>query len=127
MNLLATIMMHVTTFADEVRKELGNGVSFNDAKVIMRSLKNHLVVVAQEFDALGPDKKEAVLSGIETFYDLVVVPYDIPWVPEWIEKPMETSVRGSIRPIFGPLIDEVVDFAHVIAKVDVNPWKKVTA
>lgn len=118
--VLEVVHAEVLAFVEEVKAQLADGVSFSDAKPLLHDLKTRCINVAQAIEAAGPDKKEAVLLGLETAFDLLIVPYDIPYVPEWAEKILEGSARASIRPIFGPTIDGVVSALKWIASTGLN-------
>jgi len=122
--LLEAIANETLAFVEDVKKQIADGVSFSDALPLFDKLQNRLMAVAQKFDVVGPNKKDAVLAGLENFFDLVVVPYDIPWVPAWAETVIESTARAKIRPVFGPLIDKAVSFAKYLETLLVNPWRK---
>ena len=46
----------------------------------------------------NPALKEAAISYLESAWDTVVVPYDIPYVPDDLERDLENFGRSKIRP-----------------------------
>lgn len=55
---------------------------------------------------LGADKKAAVLAAVGVFYDNVIAPLDIPYVPELLEK---RFVDPALRSLFLRLAEGLID------------------
>lgn len=51
-------------------------------------------------------EKHTVLAAFERFYDTVIAPIDIPFIPDWIESTyVDTNVRNLLRDQAGALFD----------------------
>ncbi|SFH97326.1 hypothetical protein [Planctomicrobium piriforme] len=78
-----------------------------------------LVGVAQKLPHTGPEKKQIVLLALEQFIDAVIVPYDLPYVPNFIEPAVDGAIKKSLLSLASTLIDRAVES---FKQVDWSVW-----
>lgn len=107
--LYDSIKTEVTAYIVEAKAAISDGISFSNVWPLISAATMRLTRIAQATGATGPEKKEAVLAALETFYAEVVKPLDLPGVPNlFVEPIVDNAIGALIRPMFSPLIDRVV-------------------
>ncbi len=109
-----------STLYDLLKQEIDRIVTmFEDAKAdshvtleeiwtLTTEVISSLVKVAEEWGGAGTDKKQAVLDGISLFYDEVIAPIDIKWVPNLVEPAVDRVVKSLFMQVVDGVIDGVV-------------------
>lgn len=85
-------------------------VSAMEVWELLTTTSASLMRVAETFATYdGAAKKAAVLRGVESFYDQVVVPLDIPHVPEFVENRfVDPALKGFLLKLVSGTIDSLV-------------------
>jgi hypothetical protein len=107
--LYQTIETEWNAYLAELVASQSDGFQFSDVPSLLASGAIRGTRIMQATGASGPEKKEAVLMCLETMYDRIILPIDLPFIPNYIIEPMvDKALKAAIRPGFGPLIDRVV-------------------
>lgn len=104
MSLYETIKTEVQGYIADVKAAGSDGYTFADIIPLVSAATMRFTRIAQAAGGTGAEKKEAVLAGLESFYDAVILPIDLPG-PDFVVDP---ALRSLIRVVLGPLIDRVV-------------------
>lgn len=96
---------------------VGDGLSWGDGWALVGQATRAVIKVAEAVDASGHDKKELALYCIDQFYEEVIVPIDIPYVPNWLEN-------SVVDPAIGALVHELAEraIAQIIREWNTDGW-----
>ena len=84
-------------------------LSFTDIIALLGTATGELVSIAEAFyDGSGDAKKAAVMAAIDTFYEEVIEPIDIPAIPNFIEPIADKAVKQLLLVVADGLVDAVV-------------------
>jgi len=84
-------------------------LSFTEIIALLGTAIGELVSIAEAFyDGSGDAKKAAVMAAIDTFYEEVIKPIDIPVIPNFIEPIADKAVKQLLLVVADGLVDAVV-------------------
>ncbi len=88
-----------------------SGLKYNEAWKIFQDAISKLVVLAEETltELSGPEKKAQVLQNLNDFYDRVIGPIDLPYVPNLIEPYLDKFIKKSFLALADGAIDSLVE------------------
>ncbi len=98
-------------FADIKNKLAGfDSLSIPDTWNIFNTALSQIVLTIETYlkDLIGPEKKALALAYLERFFDEVLVPIDIPWVPAWLEKILDPLIKKLFLQLASGAIDALV-------------------
>lgn len=61
---------------------------------------------------------EAIIATVEEFYDRVVAPIDLPYLPNLVEPRIDAAIRAQIRPLLLAAYKRLVGEKHQPTEVD---------
>lgn len=67
-----------------------------------------LVPYVEKFNLAGDDKKKLVLDTLSKFYDEVIAPLDIPYVPNFLEPLVDTGLKSLLLELADGAVDALV-------------------
>ncbi len=84
--------------------------SFGDVLLLVGKASASFIQLVERFTELesGASKKEAVLAGLDAFYDEVIAPMDLKAVPNLIEPILDTAIKQLILTVSSAGIDTIV-------------------
>lgn len=92
---------------DSFKAKAADGkISFAEGWQLLQEFTAGAVYIVDELTVAGADKKAMVLSLAQQFYDNVIAPIDIPFVPNILMEPALDRLLGSlIQPMLGAMIE----------------------
>ena len=106
MSLAEELAAKLGALVADAQARLKDGVQAEDVFRTLADAVSLGVRVAQDFaDVPGAEKRQAVTESVLAFYDAVIQPLDIPWVPDMIADPL---LRSVVEPLIGALIESLV-------------------
>jgi hypothetical protein len=99
----------VTLFEDA---KADSDVTLSEVWNLVTEVISSLVKVAEEFGGDGDNKKAAVLAALELFYDEVIAPLDIPYVPNIVEPVVDRAAKRIFLQIADGVIDAIVSLLN---------------
>ncbi len=87
-----------------------SGLKLHDAWKIFNDAINQLVVLAEQtlIELSGPEKKAEVLAALALFYDRVIGPIDLPYIPNVIEPLLDSTAKAIMLDLADKTIDSTV-------------------
>ena len=84
-------------------------LSFTEIIALLGTAIGELVSIAEAFyDGSGEAKKAAVMAAINTFYDEVIEPIDIPAIPNFVEPIADKAVKQLLLVVADGVVDAIV-------------------
>ena len=83
--------------------------SWSSAWSLMIEFIGKAIGIAKELRGLtGDELKEKVIEAAEKFYEEVIVPIDIPGVPNIIEPLVDKAIGKALRPLIAGAVDGIL-------------------
>lgn len=99
------IQVQISAISDEIALAKADGsFSFTDGLAVATHGAGRFMGLAAGLGDMEDDVEEAILSGVEQLFDRVIVPLNLPWIPEFAERIVEGGVRDQIRPQLKPML-----------------------
>ena len=100
----------IDTIIKFAKERLSQFFSFGDLFTNLDDAIRELILLVEQFSVDGADKKKLVLDAVLKFYDNVLAPIDLPYIPNIGVEPMiDAALRRVIEKYAGNLIDRIVD------------------
>ena len=100
----------ITTVIASYKEANADGkLTFTDIVALLGTATSELVGIAEAFyDGSGEAKKAAVMAALNTFYDEVIEPIDIPAIPNFIEPITDKVIKQILLVVADGLVDAIV-------------------
>lgn len=110
MNLSELISQQLTEFGNDITAAKADGtLEWSEGKTIATRAIGRCLGVVTALGDTGEEVEKTVTDAVVGFFDNVIVPLDIPWVPEFVEKMIESSVRNEIPGMVKNLMGGVIE------------------
>lgn len=110
MDLKEAIATQLTEFANDITAAKADGkLEWSEGKTIATRAIGRCLGVVTGLGDTGSEVEKTVTDAALGFFDTVIVPLDIPWVPEFAERMIEGSVRNEIPGMVKNLLGGVIE------------------
>lgn len=114
---MSTLLDDVTSVVEKIKEKYADLIkdgklSLADAWTLFQVATEEFARLAESFNVDGVQKKEMVLAALDKFYDEVLEPLNIPYVPDRVIEPM---VDKFLKKVFLQLAGSAIDF--IVAKI----------
>lgn len=112
MDLYDSVKFSLQDMVARFQAARGDGtITIAEGVQLLTHAVGHLVRVVESLGGTGAQKKDAVVRAAQRFYDEVLAPLDLPFVPNLLERTVVDPLIGRAVPVVvGGLIDGIVDF-----------------
>ena len=94
----------------EAKALIADGLSWGEAWILVRRATETIVAIVDVVQAAGDQKKALALLCVDKFYDQVIAPIDIPYVPNWLEtRFVDPAIGKAVHEFAEIAIDRIVD------------------
>ena len=91
---------------DSARARAADGITFVDGVQLIQELIADGVFIIDALLVPGADKKAMILKMAHEFYDAVIAPLDLPYVPKILAEPaLDRLIGNLIDPVLGTVIE----------------------
>lgn len=113
MALYDVLKEQVTVLADEYKLIIADKkVTMDELWKLFQLASVALVKMAEQVGGTGPEKKAAVMAALDKFYDDVIAPMDIQYVPNMVEPYVDGLLKKIALQMASGGIDALVAFMN---------------
>jgi hypothetical protein len=80
---------------------------------LIRPTIERIVKIVETLDIAGVDKRTAALACVDSFYDTVIAPIDLPGIPNFLEGAVDSAGGVILHSVAGYLIDAAVEYLNM--------------
>ena len=110
--LFEQIKLEIESLLLEVRALFADGLSFAEALTLFQSFCQVTVMIVEQVQASGVQKRELAIYCVRQLHEQVIAPYDLP-VPDWLE-------RRWVDPMIGQILEELAGGLFDLIVTDCN-------
>lgn len=116
MNAFEQIRTSVSRLVDQFNQSRSDGViTLSEIWQMTGRAVSEIVQITNSLKVSGPEKKEAALEAFEQFVDNVIVPLDLPYVPNLIVEPIvDKALKSMLMAAANGLIDAAVSLFNQV-------------
>lgn len=102
----------IAAFRADLKEKMGDGKLSVDeaARATFQLVGGVLDIVTHVADHSPEDRKVCVMEAFSDFYDEVIAPQNIPWVPDAFEPKVDALVKRALEPFVSAAYDYICEF-----------------
>ena len=128
MALYDDIAASVNSIIAKYKEIIGDGkLTLSEILSLAGAAAASFLELTKSLTALDEEKKKAILTAVETFYDTVLAPLDIPVVPNFLEPVVDAGLKEVVLYVTGAMIDTLMGVQAMVVGSDTGVRKYALA
>jgi len=127
--LYELVQEQVEALIAEAQEVVKDGISVRDVAVVIRAFVRRVAVIVHAISATEAEKRDLVLFCVDRFYELVIKPVNIPWVPDLVIEPaLDRAIGELVHYVASEFYDMIVDLfgATLWPELPEGEWRLAT-